>query len=233
MSFRCRWLPLGVLLLLACAGTVPLPVLTLMPEGPFEWARGRAVLQQHSQHGVSIQVAFERDRGEHLEWWVRIENQSQRTLHVSPDYFFYRVAETERGGRSVRAVDPNRALAQLDASRARADARETDAAEAAQQGLGFDLIDHVVNDMLGFDNPTPSERRHARDQRRATYLAERGERERWRDELAHHSVRRSTLRPGESVQGMVLFPRLEHAGRTELVVIVVPAIARFAYASRR
>jgi hypothetical protein len=32
---------------------------------------------------------------------------------------------------------------------------------------------------------------------------------------------------------MVLFPRLEHTGRTELVLIVVPAIARFPYASRR
>jgi hypothetical protein len=183
-SSRWRWLLLCVPLLLACAGTVPLPVLTLTPEGPFEWARGRAVVQQHSAHGVSIQAAFERDRGEHLEWWVRIDNHSPRTLQVSPDYFFYRIAETERGGRSVRALDPSRVLAQLDASQARADAREAD---AAQRGFGSDLVDHMVNDLLGFDNPTPSERRHARDQRRVLYLAERGERARGRDALADQS----------------------------------------------
>lgn len=219
-----------MLVLAACAGTAPLPVLSLTPRGPFEWSRGRALLHHDSEHGIRIHAAFERDRGEYLEWWLRIENHSRRTLQVSPDYFFYRVAETERGGRRVRALDPTRAIAELDASQARADAREAD---AAQEHVGLELLDSVINDMLGFDNPTPGEQRHARDQRRATYLAEREARERWREALAQRSVRREVLRPGESVQGMVLFPRLEHVGRTELVVIVVPAIARFAYDSRR
>lgn len=223
-----QWL--AALLLVACAGSAPLPVVTLTPEGPYEWARGRAVLHRESQQGVRFWAAFERDRGEYLEWWIRVENGSQRTLQVAPEYFFYRIAESERGGQSLRALVPERALAELDAERARADAREAD---AAGRGLGHHFLESVLDGMLGLEPQSFAEARYARRQQRAAYLTEREAREHWRDVLADRTVRRGALRPGESVQGLVLFPRLAHVGRTELILIVKPAIARFPYQSRR
>ncbi|MEY4545486.1 MAG: hypothetical protein RL685_1681 [Pseudomonadota bacterium] len=216
------------LLLAGCASSPALPVIQLTPEGPFEWSRGRALLHQHSEHGVEIQAAFERDRGDYLEWWIRIDNHSQRSLQVSPQRFFYRIAESERGGQTVTAIDPTRALTELAAAQARATAREADADD---DPAGIDFLERVVDGMLGFDPPSPSEARSARDQQRVAQLAERDHQERWRDFLANRTVRRDVLRPGESVEGAVLFPRLAYPGRTELILIVSPAVARFRYAA--
>jgi hypothetical protein len=71
----------------------------------------------------------------------------------------------------------------------------------------------------------------ARVRRARPGLAEREQLERWREFLANRTVRRGVLRPGESVEGSILFPRLEYPGRTELILIVGPAIARFRYAA--
>jgi hypothetical protein len=225
MPCRTPYLLLWTLGLAACASAPPLPVITVTPEGPFEWDRGRA-MHYDSDRGVEFSAAFERDRGDYLEWWIRIENHSERSLQVTPDDFYYHVAESEHLAQNVRALDPTRALAKVDAALASADAYEAEASEAYR---GPDLLDRVVDGMLGFDPPSPSEARHARDQQRATYLAEREHQERWRELLANRTVRRSVLRPGESLEGIVLFPRLEHPGRTELILIVRPAIGRFRY----
>lgn len=209
-----------------CASTPPPPVVSVAPNGEFEWRSGRQV-SLLTNRNVDFYAAFERDRGEYAQWWIRIVNRSGKDVLVSPTRFYYRVAETQEGGRNVTALDPSVAIAGLDVERAN---QASQIPECEPYGAR-DFVDNVISGMMGFETQSPSEAKQACKMQRAAGLAEQDRREQWRDLLANQTVRQSVLHHGESIEGIVLFPRLEHQGRTELILITQGAVARLSYSA--
>jgi hypothetical protein len=221
----CRAAIASIAFVLAGCASAPLAsVVSLAPNGEFEWTRGRQV-SRITNRNVDFYAAFERDRGEYAEWWVRIVNRSGHDQVVSPTRFYYRVAETESGGRNVTALDPNVAIAELDVEQA-SHAGESPKCEPYSAA---DFADDVATKMIGLDTQTPSEAKQACELRRAAGSVEQARREQWRELLANQTVRQSVLHVGESIEGLVLFPRLEYQGRTELILITQGAVARLSY----
>lgn len=226
LNLRPCWFPVLSLCLGACVHIPPAPVVTAVPAEPFEWMRGRALVR-HSHRGIEFAAAFEADRGEHLEWLVRIENHSNEAVDVSPAHFHYRVADAGPRGKWVRAIDPTAAIAQLDLARAHAKAGN---AQADRNQFANDAADVFIRGLLGVEQSSAAEDRVARGQRRSSHRSALVAMGAQRDILANQTVRRTRLRPGEGVGGRVLFPRIAHRGKTELILWVQGAIARFPYA---
>lgn len=210
----------------ACASAPPPSVVSVAPNGEFEWQRGRQV-SQVTNRNVDFYVAFERDRGQYTEWWVRIVNRTGRDLLVSPARFYYRVADTAQGGRNVKALDPSVEIAELDVE----NAERASKIPVCTPYDAMDFVDDVASSMLGFETESPSEAKRSCELQRAVELTEQAHAEQWRELLANQTLRQSVLHPGDGIEGIVLFPRLEHRGQTELILITQGAVARLSYAA--
>lgn len=226
MHLRPLLLPTCALVFGACVSVAPLPVITVQPAQPFEWARGRALMRR-THRGVDFAAAFEADRCERLEWLVRIENHSDRNVSVSPEHFYYRATDAGERGPWVRAIDPTEAIASLDRSMG---ARRAAHVSARRNELSHSLADAFISGLFGLEHETRYEARERRADERAEHRAAIQDMQGQRELFANETVRRTLLRPGEGIGGRVFFPRLEHTGRTELLLWADGSAARFPYA---
>ncbi len=222
MKAFCKLLSICIILLITSCST-PLNILKLSPEiDTGKWFYGQQVVSD-SINGINFSVAFDRVVDEMYLFNVEIINQSNLSLLIDPADFYLEAFDAEKiylaeHGR-LNAFDPEEKIIDFDKEIALTNARENNLAALSLVGLGIDIASAVVtstddnpyNDGLNTDLfwALNSEKEGARFKTQS--LSE------IRDSWNFETIRKTTLSPGYSIQGIVFFPVNRDAGLLSFV----------------
>jgi hypothetical protein len=224
---------MGGFLAIGCA--TPLPLVRLNPVSPdVVWVAGRASVQKEVD-GVRVATAFEHQDGSNLAVRVEIENRTADRLEVSPQEITFsgcRNLVVTSCFPSRRVIDPEAALAALDAAQSRGAADEAnsqvffgslmllsavgDVASAAHGGHPTGAGTLVTASAMEGDAAT-------RDSAQASIAVQQRI---WSD----RALRRNTLFPGQGTSGLVDLPINGQSGFVWLQISVAGRLFPFRFA---
>ncbi len=208
------WIPAIVFLaalLFGCA--TPQPIYRLKPRGEdVTWVGGRAALQREID-GIRVAAAFDQQDGDRLGLRVEIHNGTEQPIEVGPQEIWFSACGTtavETCTSSLKVVDPERVLAELDDKQA----RDTASATNRQVGLGALVLLSAVVDIATIGSGK-ADRNTGLLTASSAVLAEgdaaarnselasiESQRQLW----ANQTLRRNTLLPGQGTSGEVFIP---------------------------
>jgi hypothetical protein len=207
------WIPAMVFLaalLFGCA--TPQPIYRLKPRGDVTWVGGRAALQREIG-GVRVAAAFDQQDGDRLGLRVEIHNGTEEPIEVGPREIWFSACSStavETCTSSLKVVDPERVLAELEEKQA----RDTASARNSQVGLGVLVLLSAFADIAtiasgkadrntGLLTASSAGLAEIDAAARNSELASlESQRQLW----ANQTLRRNTLLPGQETSGEVFIP---------------------------
>jgi hypothetical protein len=244
--------PTALLLLLLLSACVPAKIVRVEPANDADVSRyfyGAPMLERQSEE-VAIEIGFYDADKQFLVFSLELENTSSEDIEVDPRDIFL---APDVGG-ELRAIDPEIERLGMDMNDSRQTANRKTAAlilgaaavagavativnddidNAADVGNNLELA-YDLNTTLNFSGlavdalylgTQPSNYYYVPD---SDALPPTFDRLFWLD----HSLRRTTIRPGERVYGKVVFPRVDEAVDVEIVVPVAGRNYRFPFVQR-
>lgn len=232
---------LPLVLLVVLTGCSPRPVHRLAADDPGEgrWHQGWQI-RTASADGIVAEVAYVRPEGPDHVLWVRVINDSDEEVVVDPAVFeahaynVYRLIEARpETGRTAAARDPEAALLE-------ADLRASRDLASAQTRAGLAAVSAVATTVAVVADPPDTDEEgddvayayaeagamadEAAYDAHATLARQASRRAYWEGVL-----RRTTLAPGEAVEGVVHVPADDTARGLLFEVVVDPARVPFAF----
>lgn len=205
---------LTALLLSSCA--IPEDVIRIdSTENNVDWLMGKQVVTK-SNDSVTIALKYEQNRGKYLIFDTEILNNSNNKLTVSPtDYIITGTSDTSTQNTTLVAMDPEIMLLEKDIEISRNMAAQKNAATTSLIVNTAMLATNVAMTTSNRDTPEKAMARAAATDvanitTAATYhsnVAQEHINLRERSFWAMDALRKTTLYPGESIRGNVLFPK--------------------------
>jgi len=208
-------------LIISCA-TAP-PLLNLSPlEGKVEWLHGKQYVTQRDSR-IKYVLAFEGYRNSLLKFDVKIKNNSRRSILIDPSSFYYVPLETKSKeipvSKFVFAGNPEEEILKLQAKiiQEKTDYKNDQTANEVSGCLGsfFSIADKTEEDRRSSEELQERVRRDKRSRERLNIrklsLYKRSI-EFWKTE----ALRKNTLKPGQSISGIIVFPARHKADKVLL-----------------
>lgn len=234
----------AVPLICALCSCSPAPVYRLeSATEPFKWEQGVQVLER-TDAGVTVRIGILNPQSMLLIFDLSVYNGTDSTLTVDPSQFHYRgflekpadsVSIVGKAPR-ITAVDPEQHIIKLQ----KEINEEKSSHAAALFGDAFMALVGIVADVATIGTPKTKEEldererqengRRARRAERDFYHSQRvssleNEKARWENQ----TLRKTTLKPGESAGGLVYFPIMAKAQYIVLVISVAHSSSTFAF----
>lgn len=200
-------------LLAGCAASPVFRVTSLDPRA--RWMQGQAVVRRDAG-GIGWSARFQRNRAGQLVFDVAVRNRSADHIVVDPTGFFFTLATAQ--GAAEAGAEPTWAARDPEAMLERLDLLDANAEAAGRTQFMLDAVGgalEAVDDLGQAGRRTEAEQRRDdeedRENREASAIERRERAEqreglaRVRDEWAYGALRRTTLAPGESVAGWIVF----------------------------
>lgn len=194
-------LPLVLLLLSGCAATH----YSIEPtEPPTYWYQGVGYVER-KQNDVAYLVGPGEATSTSLQFNVQITNDSKKPLTISSEIFSLQSPTNQ-----IPADDPEKLISLVD--------QEIKRLNTWRDPLGGDFIGSISD--IGNFSDAALKRKKERDEREATYKENLSEQQTAKDKIASRFLRRTTLRQGESVSGVIQFSMNEQQKSKPLACIL-------------
>ncbi len=184
------------------------------------WLSGKE-FSQISGDDINVAAAFARSDGRHLIFDIEIANHSAKPILLDPEQFHYLPRMSLNGPASknrIHALDPERELRKIENQLS-----NENAAYATVTAIDFavtvlDLVALIAapKHALSYENRLAQEINRSENERRHYLrISDLSARQ---NEWEISALRKTTLYPGEQIQGRVYFPITKNAQYLELVV---------------
>lgn len=192
------------------------------------WKFGKAILVD-SIHHIRFQIHWEKSTPEYNFFWVSAKNEGPNAYQIDPMDFSIRVTNFKIKYEyqkihpfSASAVDPESMKQWYDNQILEIKKRIKSSLTGDGVLIGLDLLVGILDIATG-DNgrETEAQRDRDRERDRQYYASQQNERDNWRqdiknlewqkEEMFRQMLKMHSLEPGETVHGMVVFPRTDHA----------------------
>lgn len=208
----------------SCAA--PQPVSRLNPlQEPVYWSYGAKFVQLPAQEDLQMEVAFIRSTAQHLLFEVTLQNRSNQTFLVTPEVFRLQPLGIDRRPLPVAALpaaDPEQILLELDKQESKQVAEDANQATIAMLNSALNIVEDISSTSKSVDAEERALRMQERQEDDAYYANREYENEmelisisEQRSYWANNTIRRTHLKPGFEMTGLVFFPRYNDASLLE------------------